>query len=94
MLKLPDGTEHWPSFPEDRWVDIAPIQQLQVVQKHLDEVVLKIKSERSLTNDEMFRLVEIFKTTLAFPYRVTIESVTSIPRNKNAKFEDFICEIK
>ncbi len=94
MLKLPDGTEHWPSFPEDRWVDIAPIQQLQVVQKHLDEVVLKIKSERSLTNDEMFRLVEIFKTTLAFPYRVTIERVTSIPRNKNAKFEDFICEIK
>ena len=47
-----------------------------------------------LTNDEMFRLVEIFKTTLAFPYRVTIERVTSIPRNKNAKFEDFICEIK
>lgn len=93
MLKLPDGTEHWPSFPEDQWVGIAPIQQLQVVQKRLDEVVLKIKSERALTEAEMLSLIEIFKTTLAFPYRISIEQVSSIPRGKNAKFEDFISEI-
>ncbi len=93
MLKLPGGTEHWPSFPENLWVGIAPIQQLQVVQECLDEVILKIKSERPLTQGEKLHLVEVFKTTLAFPYRITIEQVTSIPRGKNSKFEDFISHI-
>lgn len=93
MLKLPDGTEHWPSFPEDLWVGIAPVQQLQVVQKNPDNVVVKIKPERPLTEEEKFRLVELFKRTLAFPYHVTIEQVSSIPRTKNSKFEDFISEV-
>ena len=93
MLKLPDGTQHWPSFPEDRWVGIAPIQQLQVVQKSLDTIVLKVKSARALTAVEMSQLTDTFKTTLKFPHRITIEPVASIVRNKNAKFEDFISEI-
>lgn len=93
MLKLPDGTQHWPSFPEDRWVGIAPIQQLQVVQKSLDTIVLKVKSARELTATEVVQLVETFKDTLKFPYRITVEPVASIPRSKNAKFEDFISEI-
>jgi len=93
MLKLPDGTEHWPSFPEDLWVGIAPVQQLQVVQRNLDNVVVKIKPERPLTGEEKFRLVELFKRTLAFPYHVSIEEVPSIPRTRNAKFEDFISEV-
>ena len=93
MLKLPDGREHWPSFPEDRWVGIAPIQQLQVIQKSFDELVLKIKAERALTEEERIHLIETFKATLGFPHNISIEEVTLIPRGKNAKFEDFISEI-
>lgn len=93
MLKLPDGTEHWPSFPEDLWVGIAPVQQLQVIQKTLDSVILRLKPSRPLTEEEKVRLVEIFKRTLAFPYRITVEEVPSIPRTKNSKFEDFISEV-
>ncbi len=93
MLKLPDGTQHWPSFPEDRWIGIAPIQQLQVVQKSLDTIVLKVKSTRDLTATEVSRLIETFQQTLKFPHRITVESVASIPRSKNSKFEDFISEI-
>jgi phenylacetate-CoA ligase len=93
MLKLPDGTEHWPSFPEDRWVGIAPIEQLQVVQKRLDEVVLRVRAERALTENEITRLTDVFKVTLVFPHQVTVEQVASIPRGQNAKFEDFICEV-
>ncbi len=93
MLKLPDGTAHWPSFPEDRWVGIAPIQQLQVIQRRLDEVVLKIKAERALTEEESIRLIDTFKATLGFPHNISIDQVASIPRAKNAKFEDFISEL-
>ncbi|MEQ1772645.1 MAG: hypothetical protein ABL891_02575 [Burkholderiales bacterium] len=94
MIKLPDGTQHWPSFPEDRWVGIAPIQQLQVVQKSLDTIVLKVKSARELNATEVSQLIETFKLTLKFPHRITVEPIETILRNKNAKFEDFVSEIK
>ena len=93
MLRLPDGTQHWPSFPEDRWVNIAPILQLQAVQKTLDEIVLRICARRPLTADEAAQLVATFQDTLKFPHRISIEQVDAIPRTANAKFEDFISEI-
>jgi len=93
MLRLPDGTQHWPSFPEERWIGIAPIQQLQVVQKALDTVVLKVKSARALTGTEVSRLTDTFRDTLGFPHTITVEQVTEFPRKKNSKFEDFISEI-
>lgn len=93
MLRLPDGTQHWPSFPEDRWVNIAPIQQLQVVQTALDTVVLRIQAARTLTEPEITQLKRTFRDTLAFPHVIQVEQVTSIPRGKNAKFEDFVSEI-
>jgi phenylacetate-CoA ligase len=93
MLKLPDGTQHWPSFPERGWVDIAPIEQLQVVQKSLDTVVLKVRSARALTDEEAARLVATFRTTLQFPHRIVVEPVAAIPRAANQKFEDFVSEL-
>lgn len=95
MLKLPDGTQHWPSFPEDRWIGIAPIRQLQAVQKALDHVVLRVCAVRTLTGAEQGQLIATFQETLRFPHRITIEEVSNIPRtaNANAKFEDFVSEI-
>jgi len=93
MLRLPDGTEHWPSFPEDRWAGIAPIRQLQVVQKRLDRIVLKIDSERPLERNEKLNLIRVFQTILCFPHEIDIEEVASIPRTRNSKYEDFISEL-
>ncbi len=93
MLKLLDGTQHWLSFPEDRWIGIAPIQQLQVIQKALHIIVLKVRCERALTEVEISRLTDTFRDTLGFPHSITVEQVDTIPRGKNAKFEDFISEI-
>jgi phenylacetate-CoA ligase len=94
MLRLPDGTQHWPSFPEERWVGIAPIEQLQVVQTALDEIVLRVAAKRALTAEENARLIAAFKDTLRFPHGIAIEQVASIPRKPNAKFEDFVSEIE
>jgi len=93
MLRLPDGTQHWPSFPEARWVDIAPIQQLQVVQRALDQIVLRIRAPRALSADETSRLIAAFKDTLRFPYEIGIEQFAQIQRNANFKFEDFVSEL-
>ncbi len=93
MLKLPDGSQHWPSFPEDRWVGIAPIRQVQVVQKNLDEIVLRVVAPRDLTQGESARLIDTFRDTLKFPHRIEIEQVESISRSGNFKFEDFLSEL-
>ena len=94
MLRLPDGTQHWPSFMEDRWADIAPIRQLQVVQKQLDEIVLRVVAERPLTADESRKLAMTFQDMLKFPHRIDVERVEAISRGANAKFEDFVSEVR
>ena len=93
MLRLPDGTTHWPSFPEERWVGLAPLTQVQVVQKALDHVVLRVCATRTLEADERAQLVATFQDTLRFPHRISIDEVAAIPRAANAKFEDFVSEI-
>lgn len=93
MLKLPDGSQHWPSFPENRWAHIAPIRQVQVMQKKPDEIVLRVVSTRPLSDHEHRLLIDTFKDTLKFPHHIDIERVASIPRSGNFKFEDFISEI-
>lgn len=93
MLKLPDGSQHWPSFMEDRWAGIAPIRQLQVVQRKLDEILLRVVAPRPLSAEESAKLIDTFKDTLRFPYRIDIERVEAIPRGSNFKFEDFLSEI-
>lgn len=94
MLRLPDGTEHWPSFPEDRWAGIAPIRQLQVVQTAIDRVMVRAVAGRPLTASEVDALRRIFAEVLCFPHEITVAEVEHIPRPPNAKFEDFVSELE
>ncbi len=93
MLRLPDGTEHWPSFPEERWAGIAPIRQLQVVQRTLETVALRVVASRPLSSAEIVRLQHVFGEMLCFPHQIVIEQVSDIPRQANNKFEDFVSEL-
>ena len=72
---------------------IAPIRQVQVVQKNLDEIVLRVVAPRDLTQGESARLIDTFRDTLKFPHRIEIEQVESISRSGNFKFEDFLSEL-
>lgn len=93
MLRLSDGTEHWPSFPEDRWAGLGPIQQLQVVQTAIDHVEVRVVVGRALTVTETDVLRHEFAAMLCFPDTITIAEVDQIPRAPNAKFEDFVSEL-
>ena len=93
MIRLPDGTEHWPSFPESRWAGIAPIRQLQAIQRTLETVALKVVASRPLTPDEIVRLQQAFADMLCFPHRIVVDQVAEIPRQANNKFEDFLSEL-
>ena len=93
MLRLPDGSQHWPSFPEERWSDIGRIKQLQVVQTALEHVVLRVVVDQPLNAKEVQRLQQIFAEMLCFPHEITVEETGAFHRQPNAKFEDFVSRL-
>ena len=93
ILRLPDGRRHWPSFPSEKWTVAAPdVQQLQLVQKSLREVVVRIVAPRELSEDEAQRLIAALQDCLGHPFRMSVERVGEIARAGNYKFEDFVSE--
>lgn len=93
ILTLPDGRRHWASFPSEKWVHVAPVRQLQLVQKSRDAILLRIVASRALTLEERQKLGETLRQALGHPFRIDIEEVAEIPRAANYKFEEFISEI-
>ncbi len=95
ILRLPDGRRHWPSFPIDKWSSAVPvIRQLQIVQKTLLEMHVRIVAPRDLSADEASQLIEVLQGCLGHPFRMTVERVGEIGRSGNYKFEDFVSECK
>lgn len=93
MLRLPDGRQFFPSFPADAWAPIAPARQLQVVQRTLEDIELRVVAERPFTADEEARLAAAFRKSLSHPFRITLAYRDEIGRSGNYKFEDFVSEL-
>ena len=93
LLTLPDGRRHWPSFPAGKWAHVAPVQQLQFIQKSRDTILVRIAAPRELTNAETAGLVKSLQDCLEYPFQINIERVPAIPRAANFKFEDFVSEV-
>jgi phenylacetate-CoA ligase len=93
LITLPDGKQHWPSFPEDSWGNIAPIRQLQLVQKSYDDIVVRLVADRTLTKDEEGQFVKVMQEKLGHPFNITLKYLDKIERSANNKYEDFISEV-
>ncbi len=94
MVTLPDGAEHWPSFPAENWASIAPVRQMQLVQKSRTDITARIVAERVLGPGEEGRLIAALQESLGYRFRITFEYLEEIPRMGNFKYEDFVSEIK
>jgi len=68
LIILPDGRRHWPSFPEHDWMPIAPIRQLQLVQKTPQSIEARIVAPRPLTEQEQVRLIDVLNASLGYPF--------------------------
>jgi len=93
MIVLPDGRQHWPSFPSGQWMDIAPLKQMQLVQETEDKVTARVVSERSLSESEQDELVSYLQERFQYPFNIEIEYCDVIPRSKAGKFEDFVSKL-
>jgi phenylacetate-CoA ligase len=89
----PDGRKFFPSFPADTWTQIAPVRQIQLVQKTPRRIEVRIAAERALDASEERRLADALKQTLGYPFEFTLVRLDAIPRSASGKYEDFICEV-
>jgi len=92
MLMRPEGGYYWPSFASEVWASIAPIEQIQLVQKDCGSLEVRMVGPRELTAVETARLFTALTDSLGCTYRLSLVRLPAIPRTAGGKYEDFICE--
>ena len=93
MALTPDGRKFHASFAAGKWMHVAPIRQMQLVQKTLAAIEVRVVAPRPLTRAEEEMLSATLLQSLGYPYEMTVVRVENIPRSAAGKFEDFIREV-
>ena len=93
LLRLPDGSRHWPSFPAQDWLAIAPVRQFRLRQTAAACIEVDLVTARPLGAAEADRLRRMLQGRLGHAFRIVLHPVADIPRAPGGKFEDFVCEL-
>ncbi len=93
MVTLPNGERYWPSFTAGRFAAIAPISQMQLVQKSLERIEVKLVIDRPLTAEEERQLRELIHLRIRYPFEIDFTYHDEIPRGPGGKYEDFKSEL-
>lgn len=93
IVTFPDGRRRWPSFPSSKWSHAAPVRQIQLVQRALEHIEVRVAADRALTPGERAALVSALQGCLGYPFEMTVQELPEIPRSAAFKYEDFISEV-
>ena len=74
----------------DRYRDFAPVRAVQVAQKSLSEIEMRLVVDRKLTEAEERALCEILLNSVGTRFTVSFAYWNRLPRTEDGKFEDFV----
>ena len=94
LAVTPDGKKFYPSFAAEVWAQIAPIRQIQLVQKSRVLIEVRMAMARDLQGDEARELISALRRSLGYPYEFAFVRMDSIPRSASGKYEDFVSEAR
>lgn len=95
MLRMPDGTSHWPLVGFHRFREIAPVRQYQLIQRTLRAVEVRLVCDRALSAAEEAQLGTVICAALGYAYTLRFAYYErELPRAANGKFEEFVCAIE
>lgn len=94
MLALPDGARRWPNLSATFYRDIAPVIQHQLVQHDLQNIEVRLVTERALSTDEEQALSELIVRRLGHPFALRFSYPERIERSAAGKFEEFVSRIE
>jgi phenylacetate-CoA ligase len=93
MIRLPDGSTHWPSFSEEDWAPGVPLRQFQIIQTTPDHLDVNLVARERITEEQETRMRAALQERFQFPFDITFKYPDNIPRSAGGKFEDFICRV-
>lgn len=93
MITLPDGSQHWPSFPSEDWMNIAPIKQIQLVQKTHELIEARLVTENKMTAPQKKQFTKYLQGRFGYPFTVEFQFLDHLERSASGKFEDFVSEL-
>ncbi len=93
MLTLPSGERFWPLLGDIGYAEVAPLRQIQYVQKTPRDIEVRMVASRVLSAAEEETLKGLIRATLGHPFALTFTYLDELPRSAGGKYEDFISEI-
>lgn len=93
LVQLPDGRSYWPLIGFHKWMDIAPIEQIQIKQKSLENITVTLVMPRKLTTDEQRSFESILADSLGHKFDVLYDYVAKIEPGPGGKYEEFLSEL-
>jgi len=94
LIIMPDGTRHWPKVGRNRFRDVAPVVQYQLIQHGREDIEVRFVTEVPLTQAQEHDLRDIIQNALGFPFNLQFSYFPDkLPRAANGKFEEFVCKI-
>ncbi len=95
LVTLPDGSRHWPRLGyESQLQAIAPIELMQMIQRELDQMDVRLVMPRQLTESEEAALTTFIWKNFGYNFRLNFDYVDTIRNPVNGKIEQFISLIK
>lgn len=93
LITLPDGGQIWPVLETKAWASVAPIRQIQLVQKTPQRFEARLVMDRALTGDEQTRLTAALQTSLGYPFDFEYTLHSEWLRSPTGKFETVVSEV-
>lgn len=94
LVALPGGARHWPLVGFDRYREVAPVRQYQLIQQDLENIEMRLVVDRALTSAEENRLAAVVRDSLGHPFRIAFRYFPgALPRGPGNKFEEFVSRV-
>jgi phenylacetate-CoA ligase len=93
LIALPDGARIWPVLASKAWSSVAPIKQIQLVQKTPHRFEARVVMDRALTGEEQTNLTEALQISLGYPFEFDYKLHSQWLHSATGKFETVISEV-
>jgi phenylacetate-CoA ligase len=94
LVRLPDGTTHWPHFGIAHFWEHAAVQQFQFIQHDLTHIEARLVVDTPPTPEGEAGLRKLIQDELGYPFELKfVYFEKALPRPANGKMEEFVCNV-
>lgn len=94
LIVMPDGSRHWPMTGRDRFREVAPIVQYQMIQHDRERVEVRFVAERAVAASEEAALRALVWGALGYRFELDFSYFDGrLPLGPTGKFEEFVCRV-